>query len=151
MIKQLLRRFTSNVSNSAPTTSDLISLYGRVLKEGDELDALTTVRRESTLPASKDRIREAILVRLRDPNGQSVVEQLRVAYVMLESFLPLEEYKIVAKFDAMVKVSALFMSVDPDFACYLASIVEDSRYESIQNQLTEAMKRRSCELDPYCS
>ena len=98
---------TAEDTMSAHQRARIIAAYEAVLN-----DRSSTVGRESALPFSKDRIRQAILEELKETSPENV-DALEVGYLELESFVPDDDFEAVVAFEkAVAQARALMVSGD---------------------------------------
>lgn len=122
------------------TRWNIIEAYLRVLEQMSEPLAV-----ESDLPFSKEEIRHAIFQELTKNPTSEWRQNLEIAFVQLESFIPYEEYRIVADFkNASLLAQELADMRDPTSIIRSASIMKRARGDravDIQEKISERMKR----------
>ncbi len=125
---------------SFETRWSIIKAYLRVLERMSEPLAV-----ESDLPFSKEEIRHAIFRELTENPTSEWRQNLEIAFVQLESFIPYEEYRIVADFkNASFLAQEMADMRDPTSIIRSASIMKRARGDravDIQEKISERMKK----------
>jgi hypothetical protein len=114
----------------------------------------STVAMESDLPYEKGLIRLAILEELLENPETELRGHLEIAYVQLESFIPYEEFMVMADFKNASRVARQMADTgDPASIIDSARImkkVKGDRAVSIQEQISDKMKKRLAQLQKIC-
>ena len=125
---------------SAHQRARIIAAYEAVLN-----DRSSTVGRESALPFSKDRIRQAILEELKETSPENV-DALEVGYLELESFVRDDDFEAVVAFEkAVARARALMVSGDPKRAAQRISEAPQ-RARQVQQEIITRQEQRLREL-----
>lgn len=108
-----------------------------------------SVAAESDLPNKKDTIRMAILQEMvENPNAD--MKGLEIAYAQLESFLPDDEFKVIADFkNASLRAQEMVESGDPIRIISSARVMEKmegDRAVRIQEKISEKIHQRMAEI-----
>ena len=121
----------------------LISAYGTVIGQ-----AQSTVGDEASLPAPKGLLRDAIREELALTHDSEVRRNLRNAYVLLETFLPSAEYRIVATDAAVTRAAAGLHNIDTAQATELLDQLQSAKDPlPILRDVQERIRARIAELD----
>ena len=124
---------------------DIICAYLQVLE-----DMRGPIGVDSELPCPKEQIGEAILRELADDPEGDLRRQLEIAYVLLESFIPVEEYRVIEDF----KAASLFAQQiadtgDPTSILRSAGIIRKANGESavrLEEKIHEEMSKRQLQV-----
>jgi hypothetical protein len=105
---------------------------------------------DSELPCPKEQIGQAILRELaNDPEGDLRL-QLEIAYVLLESFIPYEEYRVIEDFKTASHCAEQIADMgDPTSILRSARIVRKAKGEnavSLQEKIYERMRKRQLQI-----
>jgi hypothetical protein len=124
---------------------EIISAYLEVL---DVLGSAMGV--EADLPYSKEDIRLAIFQELvENPTGE-FREQLEIAFIQLEIFIPYDDFKTVADFKyAIIQAQEMADMGDPTSVIRSAGIMKKAggdRVVKIQESIYEKMRERSAQI-----
>jgi hypothetical protein len=125
--------------------SGIICAYLQVLE-----DMRGSIGIDSELPCPKEQIGEAILRELADDPDGDLRRQLEIAYVLLESFIPVEEYRVIEDF----KAASLFAQQiadtgDPTSILRSAGILRKANGESavrLEEKIHEEMSKRQLQV-----
>ncbi len=125
--------------------SSIIAGYLRVLER-----LRGPLAAELELPFPKEQISRAILDELADAPGCDSKNRLEIGYVLLESFVPYDEYRAVEDFkDASLYAERICDSQDPSSILKSARIMKKVRGERavrVQEIIHERMQKRQLEL-----
>ncbi len=134
---------------SAQKRLEIISAYLGKLEQ-----MCSTVALESDLPYEKELIRLAIIEELLENPDTELRGHLEIAYVELESFIPYEDFRVLADFKtASLAVRQLADAGDPASIIDSAQIIREVRGDravSIQEQISYKMKKRLAQLQKLC-
>ncbi len=123
----------------------IISAYLRVLE-----DMKGPIAVDSELPCPKELIGQAILQELADDPEGDLRRQLEIAYVRLESFIPLEEYRVIEDFkDISLRAQEIADMRDPTSILRSARIMGNAKGECavrLQEKIYEKMKARRLQI-----
>lgn len=124
--------------------SRIICAYLQVLKEMRGPIAV-----DSELPCPKEQIGETILRELAE-GPECDLRQLEIAYVLLESFIPCEEYRVIEDFKSASRSAQKIADVgDPMSILRSAGIIRKANGESavrLQEKIHERMSKRQSEV-----
>jgi hypothetical protein len=125
--------------------SRIISAYLQVLE-----DMRGPIALDSELPCPKEQIGEAILRELAgDPEGD-LRRQLEIAYVLLESFIPYEDYRVIEDFKAASRHAQKIADMrDPTSLLRSARVLKRAEGENavrIQEKIHEKMRKRQLQI-----
>jgi hypothetical protein len=113
-------------------------------------DMLGPIAADSDLPCPKEQIGEAILRELADDPEGDLRRQLEIAYVLLESFIPCEEYRVIEDFKSASRFAQKIADVgDPMSILRSAGIIRKANGESavrLQEKIHEKMSKRQLEV-----
>ncbi len=130
--------------SKAPRSS-IISAYLRVLER-----IKGPLAADLELPFPKEQIAQAIVSELADDPASDLRKQLEIGYVLLESFVPYEEYRTVEDFkNASFCAEQIANSRNPSSILKSARIMKMVRGERavrVQERIHERMKKRQLEL-----
>ena len=105
---------------------------------------------DSELPCPKEQIREAIFRELADDPDGDLQHWLEIAYVLLESFIPCEEYRVIEDFKAASLFAQQIADMgDPTSILRSAGIIRRVNGESavrLQEKIHEKMSKRHLEV-----
>ena len=105
---------------------------------------------DSELPCPKEQIREAIFCELEDGPGGDLQHWLEIAYVLLESFIPFEEYRVIQDFKTASRFAQQIAEMgDPTSILRSAGIIRRANGESavrLQEKIHENMSKRHLEV-----
>jgi hypothetical protein len=105
---------------------------------------------DSELPCPKEQIREAIFCELADDPGGDLQRWLEIAYVLLESFIPCEEYRVIEDFKAASRFAQQIADMgDPTSILRSAGIIRKVNGENavrLQEKIHENMSKRHLEV-----
>jgi hypothetical protein len=105
---------------------------------------------ESELPYSKEDIRLAIFQELVENPNSEFRDQLEIAYMQLETFVPYDDYKTVADFKcASLRAQEMTDSGDPTSVMKSVGIMrraEGDRAVKIQEGISEKMRERFAQI-----
>ena len=125
--------------------SYIISAYLQVLEKIKK-----PLAAEHELPFPKEQIALAILGKLAENPGCDLRNRLEIGYVLLESFVPYEEYRAVEDFKtASFRAEQIADSQNPSSILKSARIMKKVRGERavrIQERIHEKMKQRQLDL-----
>ena len=125
--------------------SRIICAYLQVLEE-----MRGPIGMDSELPCPKEQIREAIFRELADDPGGDLRRWLEIAYVLLESFIPCEEYRVIEDFKAASRFAQQIADMgDPTSILRSAGIIRRVNGESavrLQEKIYEKMSKRQLEV-----
>ncbi len=125
--------------------SRIICAYLQVLEE-----MRGPIGMDSELPCPKEQIREAIFCELADDPGGDLQRWLEIAYVLLESFIPCEEYRVIEDFKAACRCAQQIADMgDPTSILRSAGIIKRVNGESavrLQEKIHEKMSERHLEV-----
>lgn len=123
----------------------IISAYLRVLE-----DMKGPIAADCELPCPKELIRQAILLELADDPESDLRRRMEIAYVLLESFIPHEEYRVIEDFkDASLRAQGLAGMGDPTSILRSAQMISTAKGESavrLQEEIYERMKLRHYQI-----
>ena len=112
---------------------ELISAYLHLLEKMNE-----PIASETVLPASKEQIRCAIFHELTEQPGSDRRHHLEIAYVQLESFVPQDEYRVVADFKkALFVEQELIAAVGPEHEVCAGGTCGERRGENLPENAGE--------------
>ena len=125
--------------------SRIICAYLRVLE-----DMKGPIGLDSELPCPKEQIGEAISRELADDPEGDLRQQLEIAYVLLESFIPLEDYQVIEDFkNASRFAQQIAETGDPTSILRSAGIIRKANGESavrLQEKIHEKMSERQLQV-----
>ncbi|MFZ0930162.1 MAG: hypothetical protein WAN11_16270 [Syntrophobacteraceae bacterium] len=125
--------------------SSIICDYLRVLE-----DIRGPIGVDSELPCPKEQIGEAILRELADDPEGDLRQQLEIAYVLLESFIPLEDYQVIEDFKNASRFAQQIADTgDPTSILRSAGIIRKANGESavrLQEKIHEKMNQRQLQV-----
>ncbi|MGO9553532.1 MAG: hypothetical protein ACLP2U_00685 [Syntrophobacteraceae bacterium] len=105
---------------------------------------------DSELPCPKEQIREAIFCELADDPEGDLQRWLEIAYVLLESFIPCEEYRVIEDFKAASRFAQQIANMgDPTSILRSAGIIRKVNGENavrLQEKIHENMSKRHMEV-----
>ncbi|HIJ68628.1 MAG TPA: hypothetical protein HPP57_03890 [Deltaproteobacteria bacterium] len=105
---------------------------------------------DSELPCPKEQIREAIFRELADGPDGDLQHWLEIAYVLLESFIPCEEYRVIEDFKAASRLTQQIAEMgNPASILRSAGIIRRVNGESavrLQEKIHEKMTKRHLEV-----
>ncbi|MDR3566511.1 MAG: hypothetical protein P4L43_00625 [Syntrophobacteraceae bacterium] len=127
------------------TRSSIISAYLHILEK-----MRGPLAADLELPFPKEQIAEAILGELTDDPGGDLAKRLEIGYVLLESFVPYEEYRAVEDFKtASLHAEKIADSRNPSSILKSVRIMKKGRGEKavkVQERIHEKMQKRQLEL-----
>ncbi len=125
--------------------SGIICAYLQVLEE-----MRGPIGVDSELPCPKEQIREAIFRELADDPEGDLRRWLEIAYVLLESFIPYEEYRVIEDFKAASRFAQQIADMgDPTSILRSAGIIKRVNGESavrLQEKIHEKMTERHLQI-----
>ena len=105
---------------------------------------------DSELPCPKEQIGEAIFCELADDPGGRFAALLEIAYVLLESFIPCEEYRVIEDFKTASRSAQQIADMgDPTSILRSAGIIRKANGESavrLQEKIHEKMSKRQLQV-----
>jgi hypothetical protein len=105
---------------------------------------------DSELPCPKEQIGEAILRELADDLEGDLRRRLEIAYVLLESFIASEEYRVIEDFKTASRFAQKIADMgDPTSILRSAVIIRKANGESavrIQEKIHEKMSKRQLQV-----
>ncbi len=123
----------------------IICAYFKVL---DKMGGSVAVDRE--LPFSRKQIERAILEELSEDPDCDLRRKLEIAYVLLESFVPYDEYRVIEDFKkASLCAQQIADMGDPTSILRSARIVKKARGDSavmLQEKIYQRMRERQTQL-----
>ena len=128
---------------------ELISAYLHLLEKMNE-----PIASETVLPASKEQIRCAIFHELTEQPGSDRRHHLEIAYVQLESFVPQDEYRVVADFKKASRLAEMADLGDPASVIRSARNMRNARGEhavSVEEKISRKMRERFKQIQELCS
>jgi len=128
--------------------SRIICAYLQVLE-----DLKGHIAAESELPFPKEQIGKAILGELSDGSDEYLRLRLEIAYVLLESFIPDEEFRVIEDFK-MASLCAAKLADNGDPASILKSARMTRRANGdsavrLQEKIYEKMRRRQLQIELF--
>ncbi len=109
MSKEIPDRQRGDGFTRRETTKEIITAYLGVFEHLRESFAV-----ESDLPYTKEKIRRAIEHELTENPSSELKKYLEIAYALLETFMPYDEYRVIAGFkDASRHVMQMVDTGDP--------------------------------------
>jgi hypothetical protein len=103
------------------------------------------------LPFPKERIGQAILRELADGSDEYSRRQLEIAYVLLESFIPYEEFRVIEDFkNASLRADTLAETGDPTSILQSARIMRRAKGDSavrLEEKIYEKMRKRQLQIE----
>ncbi|MGO9017087.1 MAG: hypothetical protein ACLQVJ_01935 [Syntrophobacteraceae bacterium] len=125
--------------------SSIICDYLRVLE-----DIRGPIGVDSELPCPKEQIGEAILRELADDPEGDLRQQLEIAYVLLESFIPLGDYQVIEDFKNASRFAQQIADTgDPTSILRSAGIIRKANGESavrLQEKIHDKMNQRQLQV-----
>jgi len=110
----------------------------------------TCIGIESELPFPKERIAREIVDKLADYPECDLRRRLEIAYVLLECFIPLEEYRMIEDFKAAsFRAQRIAGTGDPLCILRSARIMKKTRGDravKLQERIHESMRKRQVEI-----
>ncbi|SPF39251.1 hypothetical protein SBDP1_230041 [Syntrophobacter sp. SbD1] len=123
----------------------IICAYLKVLE-----NVRVSVAVDCELPFSKEQIGGAILNELAEDPESDLRRKLEIAYVLLESFIPNEEYQVIEDFKkASLCAQQIADMGDPTSILRSASMVRKARGDSavrLQEKIYEKMRKRQQQI-----
>jgi ribosome maturation protein Sdo1 len=120
---------------------EVISAFEKVLEKYS-----SSVEQESNLPYPKEVIRQAIFEELSENPADEIRSQLEIAFVQLETFLPIDEFRVIKEFRLAGDIAQEMASTgDPSAIVASARILKDAKGDRavrIQEDISEKMRRR---------
>lgn len=105
------------------------------------------------LPFPKEQIRQAILDELADDPESDLRRRLEIGYVLLESFIPYEEYRAVEDFKtASLRAEQITDMRNPASILKSARMMRKARGDSavrVEERIYEKMKKRQLEIQEF--
>jgi len=105
---------------------------------------------DSELPCPKEQIGEAIFRELADDMEGDLRRRLEIAYVLLESFIPSEDYRVIEDFKTASRFAQQIADMgDPTSILRSAGIIRKANGESavrLQEKIHEKMTKRHLEV-----
>lgn len=105
---------------------------------------------DSALPFPKEQIEQAILDELAEDPESDLRRRLEIAYVLLESFIPFEEYRVIEDFKSASFLAQQIADMgDPVSLLRSARIMRKARGESavrLQEKIHEKMTARQSQI-----
>jgi hypothetical protein len=105
---------------------------------------------ESDLPHSKERIRLAIFQELVENPNSEFRDQLEIAYMQLEVFIPYDDYKTITDFkNASLKAQEMTDPADPTSVLRSVGIMKKAKGDravKIQEAISEKMMERIAQI-----
>ena len=125
--------------------ADIICAYLQVLE-----DMRGPIGVDSELPCPKEQIGEAIFRELAGDLEGDLLRMLEIAYVLLESFIPSEEYKVIEDFKTASRFAQQIADTgDPTSILRSAGIIRKANGESavrLQEKIHEKMSERQLQV-----
>jgi len=125
--------------------SRIICAYLQVLEE-----MRGPIGMDSELPCPKEQIGEAIFHELADDPEGDLRQQLEIAYVLLESFIPHEDYRVIEDFkNACRSAQQIARTGDPTSILRSAGIIRKANGESavrLQEKIHDKMSKRQLQV-----
>ncbi|SPJ14797.1 hypothetical protein SBDP2_1900002 [Syntrophobacter sp. SbD2] len=125
--------------------SRIICAYLQVLEE-----MRGPIGMDSELPCPKEQIREAIFCELANDPGGDTQHWLEIAYVLLESFIPCDEYRVIEDFKAASCFAQQIADMgDPTSILRSAGIIRKVNGKNavrLQEKIHENMNKRHLEV-----
>ena len=126
--------------------SRIICAYFQVLE-----DLKGPVAADSVLPFHKEQIGQAIIGELADGSEEYLRRRLEIAYVLLESFIPDEEFRVIEDFKiASLCASKLADMGDPASILKSARMTRRANGDSavrLQEKIYEKMRKRQLQIE----
>jgi hypothetical protein len=144
-VEPRLRKSSSTVSPNCECRTNILAAYEKVLESHT-----TPLNRASVLPFSKEAIREAIREELAENPLNEHRNHLELAFVQLESFVPIDEYELVEDFKQLSRTAQkMARSGNPrDIMESWALVKQASGDEAVRifEAISEKMRRRLDEI-----
>jgi len=130
----------------AEERSRIICAYLEVLE-----DLKGPIAVDSELPFPKEQIGQAILHELAEGSDEYLRRRLEIAYVLLESFIPDEDFRVIEDFKIASLCAAKLADMgDPASILKSARITrraKGDRAVRLQEKISEEMKKRQLQID----
>lgn len=137
----LQQQANPNITPSLAEAQQLAKAYGEVLGR-----ATSIIRSEGDLPASKERIKDALIVLARNTKSLELLESLRLGYASLADFVPYEEAAAANHLDSLV-ASASRSDIDRAELIAIAELMATTGAPNAERRSVEEFARLAAEFE----